>query len=253
MENSGRISAKVSLEGTKDLYLIIVGIGITEALMHTGDFKKITDFFPYLVLLAGYLFTVFRFSLGMINMLSHVAERVHNHWTRVVSVVAMTFLACGLCFFWMGLSLRNLPMLMFNTVLLLLCHWATLFVCHRPWAFPRGWGWWMLGKTLAICFFYPAGLYDPRRDERHYAPLCREELTVKTTHYQWIRSNFWLMLLLAASMLGWEVIIPGALQMRVLGYELWLGLLLGVFALWDFKVNKAYYFGDETDWKQPNL
>lgn len=255
MESTGRISAKVSLEGIKDLYLIIVGIGITLALMHTGDFKKIKEFIPYLVLMGGYLLTVFRFSVGMINLLCHVAERVHNHWTQVVSVVALSFLACGLGIFWMGLSMNSLPMFMLNTILLLLCHWATLFFCHRPWAFPRGWGWWMLGKSLAIWFFYPGGLYDPRTDDRHYLPLTQEEITVKSTHYQWIRSNFWLIVLLAASMIAWGKVLPAVklLHMKTLCFEIWLGLLLTAFSLWDFNVNKAYYFGDSDEAIEPNL
>lgn len=257
MEKISTISAKVSLDGTKELYLIIVGIGITEALMHTDDFTRASDFVPYFVLLTGYLLTVFRFSLGMINMLGHVAERVHNHWSKVVSFVALSFLTCGLCFFWMGLHLQTMPMFLITSMLLLMADWSTLFISHRPWAPPRGWGWWMLAKTAAICLWYPRGWYDPYRDTKHYSEtLSADARLIKSTHYQWIRSNFWLFVIFAALFAFWQVWIPSRgvpdanltpAHLKEIGYELVLGLIMISFAFWDFSVNKIYYFGQDQD------
>ncbi len=256
MENSARISVKVSLDATKELYLIIVGIGITEALTHTGSFDRPDEYAPYLILLAGYLMTVFRFSLGMINMLGHVAERMHRYWSKVVSFVALSFLGCGLCFFWMGMHLQHIPMFIVMTFLLILADWATLFIGHRPWAPPRGWGLWMLWKSLCIFFAYPWGCYDPRRDTRHYREdLGEEARLIKCVHYQWIRSNFWMLVVFLLALLSWYGWEPSGNRPHLKEglFESALGLVLIVFSFWDYSVNKLYYFGEDMAEGAPGL
>ena len=257
MEGSaGRISTKVSLEGTKDLYLIVVGIGITEALMHGAGVVRPLQAIPYCLLLIGYLLTVFRFSLGMINLLGHVAERFHRFWTQVVFMVALAFLCCGLCFFWMGHFLQKIPMFLITGLALWLADWATLFLSHKPWHPPRGWGWWMLGKSLAIFFWYPGGWYDPAKDKLHYWPLSHEEILVKSTHYQWIRGTFWLIVIFTAGLFAWNTWQADphvvwqkltGVQLKTMAFQAVLGLALITFSIWDLVVNRAYYFGADEE------
>lgn len=252
-EPQNPISVRVSLDGVKELYLIIVGIGITEALVHPRNLPDISHAAAYFILLAGYLVTIFRISLGIINMLGHVAEKVHQQWSELIALVCMSFVSCALGFFWMSINIDHLPLFLSATLLLLFSHWVTLFLSHKPWSFPRGWGLWMVGKGLAIIFAYPRGLYDPRRDRQHYWPMSEEQIRIKTTHYQWIRSDFWLAVMVGVLLWhassgdgGVYALFPGLKTYlhRETSYQILLGLMFLGFGVWDFQVNRGYFFGD---------
>lgn len=256
------ISTKTSLDGVKDLYLIIVGIGITESLMHIKDIQEALQWFGYFILLAGFLVTIFRFSLGIINLLNHVSTKVHPQWSEAITLVCLAFLACALCFFAMGINLNTIEYFLIALLGLLICHWAALFLCHKPWSFPRGWGFWMLEKTLCILFRYPLGRYDPQYDTVRYWPMTSEQKLIKASHYQWIRSDFWLGVILLVMLLNQvelATLIPTVVTtlppevMNRVELQILSGLLLMAFTVWDIRVNRAYYFASERESEELNL
>jgi hypothetical protein len=136
----------------------------------------------------------------------------------------MGFLSCALGVFLMG------------------AHWLALFVCHKPWRFPRGWGGWMLIKATAILLAYPAGWYDPARDTVHYWPMRLEQLLIKRTHYQWIRSDFWRVVTVGGLFWGWRTGWFGIHQPHTV--QGLIGLILMGWAAWDGISNRHYYCGE---------
>lgn len=239
-----RISTKVSLNGVKELYLIIVGLGITTALSAPPN-----NFYFWIFVVFGYFPTILRFLLGTINMLEHVAKRDEHKWTKRLLFISLSFLLTSMAFFLVGnyLSAYFKPedpttyshiSIYISVLLVLFFDLLTIFISHKPW--QKGWGGWIIWKFIAIIFSYPFGLYDPSR----YHDCSKEDKLVKRAHYQWIRSDFWFFTALLFALYFIKIdSIPINPWLSINHLHLLIMTVLMTFsAIIDFFANYDYYF-----------
>jgi hypothetical protein len=236
------ISARVSLDAVKQLFLIVIGLAITDALTHTKDHAVIWGFLNFnWILLAGYLLLVFKITLGTINILDHVSSKLNPEWSQTTSLTCLSFLTTGLFLYGLGSNLQEPRLFCYFLLGLLLTRNISLFLCHKPWTPPRGWGIWILLKYLAIILGHPGGWYSPSKEQAHYHALTEEQCQIKQTHYFWIRTNTWVMILLFFCLDGslWLVSKDFVNQYWSM---LWGCFLMG-WTLLDFTLHRPYYFG----------
>jgi hypothetical protein len=251
------ISAKVSLDAVKQLFLIVIGLAITDALTHTKDYALVWGHLNFnWLLLAGYLLLVFKITLGTINILDHVSSKLNPEWSQTTSLTCLSFLTTGLFLYGLGSNLQEPKLFCLFLLGLLFTRNISLFLCHKPWTPPRGWGLWILMKYLAIVLGHPGGWYSPSKDQTHYHALSEEQCQIKQTHYFWIRTNTWVMILLFLCLDHSLWLVPKAVDIpnpdifysnlfQLLGqhWSLFWGCFLMGWTLLDFALHRPYYFG----------
>lgn len=253
-----RAPLMTSLNGIKELYLIILGIGITEGLVNIPTLECSWTFICYLLVLVGFLSTVFRFALEAILFLEDLLQLPPVQWTPSCFMMTIMSLASGLLFYLMGHNLNHFEQFMGYTILLLALDLGTLCLIYQPWRHH------LSGLITALVSIMTCHRCFPSFNPVHpnnVVAFDKSAQLLRQTHYQWVRSNLILALLLIGLMFYWKnhtfsgtcpVGFPTSWDqfnqwVHYLPQKLWisqltLGVLLTSFSIWDIVVNHRYYF-----------
>lgn len=256
-----RFAARASLAGIKELYLIILALGVTDALVNIPMAECSFTYFSYIFLLIGFLSTVFRFVLEMMILLEHVSLKHCEYWTKTVFFISVLCLLSSITVYLMGHNLGHFDQFIIYTIVLLTVDLMLLIVSHKPW--NKGGVGYFFKKGLSILSWhklFPA--FNPDREGIE----DEEKRKVKRTHYQWGRSNVYLGLFLFLIVHQWYLDMtlescpltsPSsptefAYWIFFLPQRLWLfqwiaATILFLFAMWDLTVNYSYYFGNKAE------
>lgn len=252
-----KFAARASLTGIKELYLIILALSVTEALVNIPPADCSFHFFSYVILLMGFLSTVFRFVLESMILLEHINVHMSAYWSKETFFTVILCLMSGICLYLMGHHLITFDQFIIYTILLLVVDLLLLVISHKPW--NKGGLSFFIKKSISILTWHKLyAAFAPRAGE----DLPEDRAHIKRTHYQWGRSNIFLSIFLLIILAQWyHDFIEGACPLTTpltadefffwvfyLPQRLWLfqwlaAIVLLLFALWDVTVNYTYYFG----------
>lgn len=271
------ITIESSLEAIKNLYIIILGIAITEAISSLNNFNvsfQVPSFYkgiiatlsviPQILVVFGFLFMMYQFALGTFNILNHIAGNNHDdsarqQWSKSLFFGTACFLLTATCFYLMAVDISGTGneksnLFIVHLIFLLIFDSFALIIFHRPWdklhKFKQNshfklWEciYWLILKSLYVLLLsitkWPAFLFYKhcyllflkKIDPDKIINIQGDKYITKSTHYWWISSNLWTILIL---------IVLCFLKLHQIEY---VSLLLGTVGLLNIILNHEYFFG----------